>query len=284
MSIGHQAYQQLVQGAGLINDPEVQLYMDRLVSRIVTTTPGPNLQYRVVVLNAPDTVNAVTPPGYVVVYSGLIAKVESEAELAAVLAHEIAHNYAHHQVRQLAKSAYAQAAVNGLMSALQRKNAAVQAISGIGANMAAGLFLKAYSRYEEEEADLYGTHLMFNAGWNPAAMATFFDRLHQDRPRQPFKLTSTHPSDPERVNYVFAYIQGFPINGQMQPDSDAFHAVKRRLGFERGTDFVSVPGPSGGAPGPPGPGGPGPSTEEAHRLRLRILLFPTALNQCRARQ
>lgn len=248
MSLGNQAYQQLVQGASVINDPEVQSYFDRMIQKIISTTPGPNFPYRVTVLNAPGVVNAVTPPGYVIVYSGLVSKVQSEAELAAVISHELAHNYAHHTVRQIGKSAYIQASINAVMTAVQRKGAAVQMITGIGSQLGANLFLKAYSRSEEKEADLYGTHLMFNAGYNPTAMSTFFLRLYQDRPKQPFKLMSTHPSDPDRANYVSDYLEGFPLDREFVLDSDAFHMIQRKLGFD-----APAPAPQQNA-SPAGPG------------------------------
>jgi predicted Zn-dependent protease len=129
LALGNQAYQQVVQsGAGVVNDPEVQAYFERLIQKLTSATPGgPSFPYRITILNAPEVVNAVTPPGHVIVYTGLVNKVESEAELVAVLAHEIAHNYAHHVVRQIGKQAYTQASINALVGAVQRKNAAVQA-------------------------------------------------------------------------------------------------------------------------------------------------------------
>jgi len=253
LALGNQAYQQLVQnGAGVVSDPEVQAYFERLIQKLTTSTPGgPNFPYRITILNAPEVVNAVTPPGHVIVYTGLVNKVESEAELVAVLAHEIAHNYAHHVVRQIGKQAYIQSSINALAGAVQRKSAAVQAITNVGAQFGGGLFLKAYGRYEEKEADLYGTHLMYNAGYNPTAMSRFFLRLYQDRPRQPFKLLSTHPNDPDRANYVSDYLEGFPLDREMTLDSDQFHQIKQRLGFAA-TSQPQAPPPN--IPSNAGPG------------------------------
>jgi Zn-dependent protease with chaperone function len=65
-----------------------------------------------------------------------------------------------------------------------------------------GLFLNAYSRHEEKEADLYAAHIMFNAGWNPTAMSLTFLKMYKLHPKQPVKFLSTHPPIQDRADYL----------------------------------------------------------------------------------
>jgi predicted Zn-dependent protease len=88
---------------------------------------------------------------------------------------------------------------------------------------------RGYSRGQEKEADRYGTHIAFNAGYNPTFMTKFFLRLYESNPKSPWKLLATHPPTTERIEYTTQYLEAFPLDTEMQIDSQEFKDMKARL-------------------------------------------------------
>jgi predicted Zn-dependent protease len=228
LQLGQMGFNQISQSAPRANDPETVTFLQQLVNRIVERTAGPSFRYDVTLIDSPD-VNAVTPPGHIIVYTGLLRFVDNEAQLAGVLAHEIAHNYGHHSARRVIKAYAAQNLAATIARTVNPQSVASQGIMQMSASLGLGLFLNAYSRFEEREADLYGSHLMFNAGYNPTAMPATFLKLYEANPRQPMKFLSTHPPAPDRVNYLSDYLESFPLDQQLVVDSsEAFLKIKQR--------------------------------------------------------
>jgi tetratricopeptide (TPR) repeat protein len=228
LELGSQGFTALTANAPKLEDPELQTYLDDLVARLLSKNPGSAFDFKVTVINSP-LVNAVTPPGHIVVYSGLIGFAENEAELAAVLAHELGHNYAHHQARAGIQAMLVQGSANSLIQVLNPKSTVAKAAVSVGTNLGVMLLLRAYSRSEEKEADLYATHIMFNAGYNPTAASSFFLKMYKANPKQPIKFLSTHPPVPDRATYLTDYLESFPLDRELAIDSPAFQKLKARL-------------------------------------------------------
>ncbi len=229
MQLGAQGFAALSSTAPAIADPEIQTYLESLVTRLLSKSPGSPFQYRVTVLNSSD-VNAVTPPGHIIVYTGLLAFADNEAQLAGVLAHELAHNYGHHQARAVIKNYLAQSIANAALRAINPQNQTAQLLGYLGANIGLSLFSRAYSRFEEKEADQYGAHLMFNAGYSPLDASSFFLKMSKASGKQPPKFLSTHPPLLDRADYLMDYLESFPADGrEFRVDSEEFKKIKARL-------------------------------------------------------
>jgi predicted Zn-dependent protease len=61
-------------------------------------------------------------------------------------------------------------------------------------------------------------------------MTSFFLRLYEAKPNEPFKLLSTHPAYTERIEATTFYLENFPLDREMQIDSQAFQEMKQYLG------------------------------------------------------
>jgi len=228
LNLGGQAFAQITSQSPAMQDPELQQYLQNIVTRL-TRTPGPNYNYQVTILNSP-TVNALTVPGHVFVATGLVAFAENESELAGVLSHEMAHNYGHHAARRFIKAYQAQMIAGAIAQAVNPRSQAAQIATQLITNIGMGLFLNAYNRFEEKEADLYGAHIMFNAGYDPTALSAFFTKMYKANPKQPIKFLSTHPPMPDRATYLIDYLDSFPLQSrEVRTDSQEFQKIRARI-------------------------------------------------------
>jgi predicted Zn-dependent protease len=110
-----------------------------------------------------DVVNAFAVPGcFIYVTRGMMALVNSEAELASVLGHELGHIAGAHSRRQQTRSLWRTLAV--LAVSLTGSDRLTQI-----AGQAAQFFGLRYSRKQEYEADDYGIRVLEAAGYDPYA-------------------------------------------------------------------------------------------------------------------
>ncbi len=221
------------------NDPVIETYLNAVGYRLVSHSPGNQSVYNFYVLQDP-TVNAFAlPGGHIGVHTGLILTADSESELAAVLAHEISHVNQHHLTRMIAnqdKSFWPTMAALAvaILAARSNPSAGTAAIAGTQAlNMQNQLN---YSREFEQEADRMGFEVMQDAGFDPHAMASFFERLQRANrlyeSNAPAYLL-THPLTYERIADIESRLEKLPYK-QYQDSSD-FQFVRARIRSTDGT-------------------------------------------------
>lgn len=123
---------------------------------------------RVHVVRTPIFNATMAPNGMMQVWSGLLLRVENEAQLAAVLGHEVGHYLERHTLERLrdAKNSAAFAQFLGLFGA-------VGAIGQLG--VLAGMF--AFSREQEARADRLGMRLMTRAGYDGLEAPKIWENL-----------------------------------------------------------------------------------------------------------
>lgn len=144
------------------------------------------------------------PGGKVVVYTGIMPVVGSEAGLAVVLGHEIAHAVAEHGGERMSQGLMVQAGGMALDAALAKKPEQTKALwmsaFAVGAQYGA---LLPYSRTHESEADHLGLIFMAMAGYDPNEAVSFWTRMSQaSGGSAPPEFMSTHPSDQTRINDI----------------------------------------------------------------------------------
>ena len=149
-----------------IRDKELQSYLADLVCRL---SDGHCPDIRVHPVRMPRFNAMMAPNGMMLVWSGLMLRMENEAQLAAVLGHELGHYVERHQVEQLraAKDRAVLSTVVGM-------------IGGVGTvlgqiGLLAHMF--AFSREHEERADRMGMRLMRHAGYDGREAAAVWDNL-----------------------------------------------------------------------------------------------------------
>lgn len=136
------------------------------------------------------------PGGKIMVYSGLIDKLQlSDAELATVIGHEMAHALREHS-REAVSRAYAQQVGLGALGALAGLSDTSVQLAGLVTNVT---FTLPRSRVQESEADRIGLELMARAGYDPHSALTLWQKMGQASQNGTPAFLSTHPSSSTRL-------------------------------------------------------------------------------------
>jgi len=96
---GSKAHPQIVAEFGRLGDEALQRYVDGIGQKLARESHRANLKWTFTVLDSPDINAFALPGGYVYITRGLMAYLDSEADLAGVLGHEIGHVTARHGAR-----------------------------------------------------------------------------------------------------------------------------------------------------------------------------------------
>lgn len=201
IQMGQQASQEVAQSIGFVDDPELQAYVAGIGMRMAKQSERPNLPWEFHVVNDAAVNAFAIPGGFIYVTRGLLAHMNSEAELASVLGHEVGHVTARHSVQQISKAQLATLGL-GLGSILSSDVAQFAGLASQGLQV---LFLK-YGRDAENQADELGFRYALNLNYDVREMANVFETLNRASQvgasagggRLPEWL-STHPNPENRV-------------------------------------------------------------------------------------
>lgn len=229
VNIGRQFSREVDQSAKLVEDPIVVEYINKVGQNLVLHSDA-KVPFTIKVVDS-DEVNAFAlPGGFFYVNKGLILEADNEAELAGPMAHEIAHVCARHGVEQASKGQIVNWGTLPLIF--------MGGWGGFGARQAASLlipmgFLK-FSRSAEFEADRLGAQYMWATGYDPNALASFFEKLQAKDKKKPGTLArifSTHPMTADRIESVNNLIARFPDRSESgyTLNTSEFNQVKGRL-------------------------------------------------------
>ncbi|HKV28665.1 MAG TPA: M48 family metallopeptidase, partial [Candidatus Acidoferrales bacterium] len=225
IQLGTKASKQVPRQFPLLKNKRVDAYLQRLGMRLAAHAPGYKYPYEYRCVNS-EAINAFAlPGGFVYVNRGVIENADSEAQLAAVMAHETSHVALRHGTNQATKAYGAQAGLSVVGALIGGDRAAAvieQLLGGVGVPL---VFLK-MSRTDESQADILGAQILHDAGYDPQAMADFYEKL--EKLPQPPEFFSDHPSPErrvERVDQEVDRLNGAPANATH--DSREFEEIKR---------------------------------------------------------
>jgi predicted Zn-dependent protease len=196
IQLGKQTDLQVRKQYGVYEDQKLNAYLNDMCQRLAKVSHRPNLPYKFETVDA-SAVNAfAVPGGYVYFTRGILANLNSEAELAGVMGHELGHITARHSAQQYSRAQLAQfgLVVGGLFLP--------DLVSGM-AQMGVGMLFLSFSRDNERQADELGVEYASKAGYDGNELAAFFETLERmnpgsDRSGLPGWF-STHPSPDDRV-------------------------------------------------------------------------------------
>ena len=222
-----------------VDDPEVTEYLNLLGGRLVAVAPDARQAFTFFAIRD-GAINAFAlPGGFIGVNTGLIVASASESELASVLAHEIAHVTQRHIARMAGAQDRMQvpmmvAMVAAILLGGSRPDLAAGATAALQATGVQSQIN--YTRSFEREADRVGFQMLAGSGFDPRAMAAFFDKLQRatrvsDDGRVPGYLR-THPMSIDRMSD--AQNRAENLRYRQTPDSLDYHLVRAKLRAESG--------------------------------------------------
>jgi len=196
-----------------LEDPLLQGWLQDFARRLGPASDDPKQAYTLFMLRDRQINAFATLGGYIGVNAGLVLAATRDDEVAAVLSHEIAHVTQKHVLRGVEQAqrdripillamlgAIAVAQGGGGSSSGDATVAAVVSAQGLMAQRQID-----YTRGNEAEADRIGIRTLARAGYDPGAMAAFFERLqsavreNQGRESAPDYL-QTHPVTTSRIS------------------------------------------------------------------------------------
>jgi predicted Zn-dependent protease len=201
IQIGQQGAKEAVQQMGLVDDPELQAYVSNLGRTLAARSERPDLPWSFAVVDDATPNAFALPGGPIFVTRGLLALMNSEAQLASVIGHEIGHVTARHSVSRISQQQLAQLGLGlGAILVPGGDQLAPLASQGLGI-----LFLK-YGRDDERQADELGFRYALEQGYDVREMAKVFLALQRygglQGSRDIPSWAMSHPAEPERIANV----------------------------------------------------------------------------------
>jgi len=232
VKLGREAAQEVEKELPVMRDEQVNAYLNSIGRRLANQIPSefrhPEFQYTFTAVNLREINAFALPGGPMYVNRGMIEKARNEGEVAGVMAHELSHVALRHGTAQATKATpYAVGQVAGQILGAIVGGGWGQVISQ-GSQFGLGAAFLRYSREYEKQADLLGTHIMANAGYDPRDMANVFRTIQQEGGSGAPQWLSSHPDPGNRYNYINQEAANLRV-AQATRDTREFQNVQGRL-------------------------------------------------------
>jgi predicted Zn-dependent protease len=177
IEMGRESDQQIAVAMGIYDDPELAGYVDRIGQDLAAQSERPHLKWKFQVVDDAAVNAFALPGGFIYVTRGILAYMNSEAELAGVIGHEIGHVTGRHSVNQLSKQQLGGALLAVGTIAARAQGAWWTGLAETGAQVTFGLAFTKFSRDHERQADDLGLRYMSRAAYDPREMPGVFALL-----------------------------------------------------------------------------------------------------------
>ena len=212
IQMGAQAHQDVLKEYAALDNPKLQAYVNEVGQRLAKQSHRPELKWHFTVVDSPDVNAFALPGGYVYITRGIMAYLNSEAELAGVVGHEIGHVTARHGVRQ--QSAQTATGFGAVLGSILVPGLGNQAGATLLQTLAQS-WTAGYGREHELESDRLGAQYLAKSGYNPQAMIEVIGVLKNQelfaaeqakrdgkKPATYHGTFDTHPSNDARLKQV----------------------------------------------------------------------------------
>ena len=182
----------------LYQDVEIENYLNRIAAKLNVNSISPDFSFQIKVVKDPSLNAFAFPNGVIYIHSGILARMDNEAQLAALLAHEMVHCTHRHSLRVLRSIKDRTAAKNDRPPRVRE----LAQLLGITGSIAS---LGGYTRELETEADRVGLDLAVKANYDPREILNLFELLKQEIELEGVKepyFFGTHPKVGQRIENV----------------------------------------------------------------------------------
>jgi beta-barrel assembly-enhancing protease len=207
IALGLEAAPQMAQQfGGLSRDTEATQLVKSVGRRVLERSEANQAPYEFDfhLLADEQTVNAFAlPGGQIFITEALLARLETEGQLAGVLAHEIGHVIGRHSAEQIAKQRLTQGVTMGAVIAATDPNDPSSYRTAQMAMVMNQLVNLRFGRNDELESDRFGVQYMAEAGYDPRSMSRVMEILQEASGGggQP-EFLSTHPDPGNRIGRI----------------------------------------------------------------------------------
>ncbi len=174
LALGRQLAAEVKKHATVITDPAINGYVNRIAQKVAASA-GLRWPLTIKVATGLPGYATTLPGGFFFINADLIQTAASESELAGVIAHQIGH------LALLPEPA--PPANRGTIPMISLGEGGL-CLRGI-AHPVIPMPLLATQREVESQADVLGLNYMAQAGYDPRALASFFERVLQPKPGNP---------------------------------------------------------------------------------------------------
>jgi predicted Zn-dependent protease len=193
VQLGQENAAQARKHATVVRNPYLSEYVTRVHQRLVSSREaqesGFPFTFEVV---ADPSINAFAlPGGPMFINTGLLRAVDNEAQMAGVMGHEMSHGILRHSTNQASNCKFIE--LRAVLGSQVAGGSLVGQLAQLGIGLGANSVLLKFSRSAESQADLMGSHLMAEAGYNPIEMAWFLEKLNTAGGSRAPQFFSDHP-------------------------------------------------------------------------------------------
>lgn len=218
ITLGEGIASNLLGAAPLLDNPAVQQYVNRVGRWLALQTERPDLPWQFGVLDDNDVNAFAAPGGYVFITKGLLAQMNSEAELAGVLAHEISHVLRKHHLQALKKGAQTELLSELANDALKSNGTDPRLTKLISAGTE--VYARGLDKKDEFEADRMGVVIAARGGYDPYGLPAVLQTLQSLNPSDSSValMFKTHPALADRLSLLDQEMSGQFSKQENQPD------------------------------------------------------------------
>ena len=194
----------------IYDDPVLTAYVNNVAQNLIPedlANKGLFIEVRIIrnpLLNA-----FAYPNGVIYIHTGILSKMENEAQLATILGHEMTHATHRHAIQNY-RSVKNTTAILATIQVAAVPFGAYGDLASILGTLGAMAAVTGYSRELETEADEEGLNLLVMAGYDPKEAPRIFEQLKKDVEEQDIKepfFFGTHPRLQERINNYNKFIK-----------------------------------------------------------------------------
>ncbi|WP_066260758.1 M48 family metalloprotease [Hydrogenophaga flava] len=249
---GKKAHDEVLKEYGVYKDERLQAYVNEVGQKLAKQSHRANIPWTFTVLDSPEINAFALPGGYVYITRGILAYMESEADMAGVIGHEIGHVTARHGAQRATRQQTAGLGVLAatVLGAVLESKVGVTGGTEMFGQMAQGVaagYVAKYSREQELQADSLGAEYLARSNYDPRNMIDVIRVLKlqeafaveearaEGRPApEGANWLSSHPSNDQRLQQISQ-------NAAKYQGSYASDGAQRFLQVVRGMRFGESP-------------------------------------------
>jgi predicted Zn-dependent protease len=229
VQLGREAAAEIRQKVIMVKDPVLNAYVNRIGNRLAASREAKDSGFTFTFeVTADPAINAFAlPGGPMFINTGLLRTVDNEAQLAGVMGHEMSHVILRHGTNQASKADLIQIPL-ALAGQLTNSDTLMGQLSQLGIGLGAESVLLKFSRTHESQADLMGSHLMAESGYDPNQLAKFFQKIKSQDAADAIAFLSDHPNPGDRSRAIMLEAARLPVQNYVY-QTGQFKNMKKAL-------------------------------------------------------